>query len=310
MSDSNLSAPYKGSSTTDQVLLTRAGETCEYESRSCLLDLSVGLVEDLHVARVSREKGAESFCSDFQICLPYRGLFVWHVADEDVVGDTNQVVFVRGGESYCMSGPIPEGYAEMIITPDLDVLSEIAHVKGQALTDHPLFKRRFRRASPLFQRFRTSFLHWVWGTSDIDALEAEELVLFLLRSALQDEARQYKSRGATTARLIRQTKQLLESELSNPLRLVDVARIVGASPAYLTDLFRQVEGVSLHRYLTRLRLARALVELPHTDDLTALALDLGFSSHSHFSFAFRKAFGSSPSHFRENTRRAVMPTSM
>ena len=85
-----------------------------------------------------------------------------------------------------------------------------------------------------------------------------------------------------------------------PLLVPQVA--AGASPAYLTDLFTRVEGISLHQYLTQLRLAHALVELPHTDDLTALALDLGFSSHSHFSYAFRRGFGCTPSQFRESTR--------
>jgi AraC-like DNA-binding protein len=46
-----------------------------------------------------------------------------------------------------------------------------------------------------------------------------------------------------------------------------------------------------------LGLARALAELPHADDLTALALDLGFSSHSHFSAVFRRTFGLTPSRF-------------
>jgi AraC-like DNA-binding protein len=49
-----------------------------------------------------------------------------------------------------------------------------------------------------------------------------------------------------------------------------------------------------HQYLKQLRLARALVELPHAGDLTALSFDLGFSSHSHFSYAFRRAFGCHP----------------
>ena len=51
-----------------------------------------------------------------------------------------------------------------------------------------------------------------------------------------------------------------------------------------------------------LRLGRALVELPNATDLTTLAFDLGFSSHSHFAAAFRRAFGCTPSHFRESTR--------
>ena len=47
----------------------------------------------------------------------------------------------------------------------------------------------------------------------------------------------------------------------------------------------------LYRYQLRLRLARALDLLGRYDDLTRLSLDLGFSSHSHFSSAFRQVYG-------------------
>jgi len=50
-----------------------------------------------------------------------------------------------------------------------------------------------------------------------------------------------------------------------------------------------------------------LAELPYTDDLTMLALDTGFSSHSHFTAAFRRAFGCTPSQFRMSTRSGVRP---
>ncbi len=63
----------------------------------------------------------------------------------------------------------------------------------------------------------------------------------------------------------------------------------------------------LHRYLTQLRLSRALSELPHADDLTELALELGFSSHSHFSARFRQAFGLTPSEFRRGCRLRAPP---
>jgi AraC-like DNA-binding protein len=276
---------------------------CEFESRTRLLTLSIACVEDLRRSGVRSGKGPEGFCSDFQICLPYRGIFVWHVGGDDVVGDANQVVACRPGESFRMSGPLRDGYAEMIITPDLEVLSELANVHGQPLGDHRLFTRRAWLAGPRLQHLRTRFLHWACGSSPVDALEAAELVLGLLRSALDDGEGRRQPHAPSTARLIRRTKECLEGRLSDPVRLVDVARDVGASPAYLTDLFRRVEGVSLHRYLTHLRLARALVDLPHAADLTALALNLGFSSHSHFSSVFRRAFGSTPSQFRESTRR-------
>jgi AraC-like DNA-binding protein len=288
--------------------ICRSDGMCEFESRTRLLTLSIACVEDLRRSGLRGGKGPEGFSSDFQICLPYRGIFIWHVGSDDVVGDANQVVACRPGESFRMSGPIPDGYAEMIITPDLDVLSELANANGQALVDHRLFTRRSWRAGPRLQDLRTRVLHRACGWSQVDTLDVEELVLSLLRSALDEGERRHHTTGASTARLIRRTKEFLEGELSNPVRLVDVARQVGTSPAYLTDLFRRVEGVSLHKYLMQLRLARALVELPSASDLTALALSLGFSSHSHFSFSFRRAFGSTPSQFRETARRAAVPT--
>jgi AraC-like DNA-binding protein len=120
-------------------------------------------------------------------------------------------------------------------------------------------------------------------------------------SAHWSSGRRYSPRQSTK-RLVRCAKALVEAHLSAPLRLPDIARALGVSPAYLTNVFRRVEGVPLHRYVIQLRLARALAELPHADDLTMLALDLGFSSHSHFTWAFRRAFGCTPSEFRQKGR--------
>ena len=85
--------------------------------------------------------------------------------------------------------------------------------------------------------------------------------------------------------------------------LAEIAAEVRCSPVYLTQVFQQVEGLPLYRYQLRLRLARALDLLAHYDDLTTLSLDLGFSSHSHFSAAFREAYGRSPSEFRQSALR-------
>jgi AraC-like DNA-binding protein len=65
-------------------------------------------------------------------------------------------------------------------------------------------------------------------------------------------------------------------------------------------VFQQVEGMPLYRYQLRLRLARALDLLGQYDDLTSLSLHLGFSSHSHFTSAFRRAYGRTPAEFQRS----------
>jgi AraC family transcriptional regulator len=273
--------------------------------RTPLLDSTIALVENLRSSGVPQRKPSEDFSPDFQVCLPYRGLFVWHVGGNDVVADANQVLFVSGGEAFYLSEPLPSGYAELIVTPDPELLAEIANVSETLLPSHPLFRRRSRRADLRLQSLRARFLHWAI-IGDWDDVAAEELVVAVLRSALQVDISNYEP-GGTTRRLIARTKEFLEAHLSTPLRLGDVARAVGASPAYLTDVFRRVEGIPVHRYVIQLRLAGALVELPHANDLTTLAFELGFSSHSHFAAAFRRAFGCTPSQFRESTRNPRRP---
>jgi AraC-like DNA-binding protein len=94
----------------------------------------------------------------------------------------------------------------------------------------------------------------------------------------------------------------LSSDLARRWTLADIATKVGVSPVYLTQAFQQVEGLPLYRFQLRLRLARALDLLARYDDLSTLSMDLGFSSHSHFTAAFRQTYGRTPAAFQRSIR--------
>jgi AraC family transcriptional regulator len=269
-------------------------------TRTRLLDSSIGLVEDVRCPGVCVMKSPVEFSPSFQVCLPYCGLFVWHVGDDEVVVDPNQVLFVSGGESFHLSQPRCREYAELIITPDPEILAELANFNEARLSLHPLFRRRSRRSDVRLQLLRARFLQTVM-CGDFDRLAAEESLIGLLRLALKADTDGWEASRPTRC-LIARAKEFLEASLAEPIRLADVARAVGASPAYLTNVFSRAEGVPLHRYLTQLRLGRSLTELPDAHDITTLALNLGFSSHSHFTAAFRRAFACTPSQFRRAAR--------
>jgi methylphosphotriester-DNA--protein-cysteine methyltransferase len=48
-------------------------------------------------------------------------------------------------------------------------------------------------------------------------------------------------------------------DLARRWTLADIAKEVGGSPVYLTQVFQQVDGLPLYRYQMGLRLARALI---------------------------------------------------
>ena len=275
-------------------------------SRTRLFESATGLVERVECRSPQRSVTAEDFSPDFQVAFPYRGGFVWHVGPDAVMSDPNQVLFVKGGEPFRIGGPRPDGFGEVIITPAQAILRDLSEAAGFDLERHPLFAARSRRATPDLQRRCAQFLHRVADPDGSHDLGSDEALISLLREALRLEPPSTPA-SPKTRRLIRRAKAFLDAHFTDRLQLSDVADAVGASPVYLTDVFRRFEGISLQRYVTQLRLARALMELPHSTEITHLALDLGFSSHSHFTLAFRRAFGCTPSEFRRKTRRRVEP---
>ena len=145
----------------------------------------------------------------------------------------------------------------------------------------------------------------------IDPLFVEESAVRLLAHTVAGAARAWGLAGATPEPrhkdLAEQAKGLLAGELGEPLTLEELARRAGASVFHLCRTFRRHTGSTLHGYRTQMRLRTALERAadPGTD-LTDLALDLGYSSHSHFTAAFRKAFGVTPSTFRRKATGQVV----
>jgi AraC family transcriptional regulator len=78
-----------------------------------------------------------------------------------------------------------------------------------------------------------------------------------------------------------------------------LARIANLSAFHLCHVFRQMAGTSIYDYVLHERLARTLdAVLESGDDLTSIALDAGFASHSHFTARFRSFFGCTPAALR------------
>jgi AraC family transcriptional regulator len=91
---------------------------------------------------------------------------------------------------------------------------------------------------------------------------------------------------------------VLARRFRDKLSLTELARAVFSAPFHLARIFHRETGVSLHQQQNRLRLRHALEHLADgKPDPTMLALDLGFSSHAHFTHTFRNEFGYAPSEF-------------
>lgn len=98
---------------------------------------------------------------------------------------------------------------------------------------------------------------------------------------------------------LQEIRALVLGTVPGAVRLMDIAEHVGVSDAHLSRWFHAHAGIPLHRYVLRVRLRHSLERLAAGEDLSRLALASGFSSHSHFSAAFQREFGVTPSAFRQ-----------
>jgi AraC-like DNA-binding protein len=234
-----------------------------------------------------------------QLVFPYRGLFVCHVTGVDVVAEANQVLFFNKGKKYSFSHPVDGGAASLSLSIKDDFLRELIPKALLPDDDTMMFGGLHRRIDPRAQALVALLRHSL-NRHIIEVLEAETLALTLIRRALGERTSHVTKTSYGRQKLVDRTKLILASDLARRWTLAEIAAEVGVSPVYLTQVFRQVEEVPLYRYQLRLRLARALDLLGQADDLMKLGLDLGFSSHSHFSAAFRWAYGRSPAEFQRS----------
>jgi AraC family transcriptional regulator len=258
-------------------------------------------VWDLVCQGACRHKSAEECVAVTRLVFPYRGVYVRHVGRTEAVAEANQVVLFNEDEPYRVSHPVEGGDASLSIGVSASTLFELAPANYLHTRDRAAFNRSRLRIDTRAQAL-TALLRHRLNRGVMETLEAETLTLALLRRALGDRTSHVAAGTAGRQNLVDRAKLVLSSDLGRRWTLAEIAADVGVSPVYLTQVFQQVEGLPLYRYQLQLRLARALDLLGDYGDLTRLALDLGFSSHSHFSAAFKRAYGQTPLGFQRSSR--------
>ncbi|MDP3854289.1 AraC family transcriptional regulator [Phenylobacterium sp.] len=241
----------------------------------------------------------EVLSAERQILIPIASTFYFKVGRREAICDPNQVLMIPPGLVSRDRRLADDHVRAIIITLADDHLEELVHPGGEGLAR---FGDLTIPASHTVQRLAAALVR---GEGE-DGLTIEDAALRLLRAALGAPVARTETVGPRPLRLVAAVKEML-AQATEPLSLTRIGRTLGVSPVYLAEIFHRAEGTPIGRYQRRLRLTRALALLPETDDIAGLALDLGFSSHSHFTAAFRAAHGVTPSAYRGAPRRRTRP---
>ena len=228
------------------------------------------------------------------IVLPLSGVFSKHDAPgRHVVGTPSHAVFFAADTPYRIG--FPGGIGDRAITLRFGEALAPEHLDRaatRALASHGLLPAKAMMLRNL-----------LWARlerAEADEFEAEALGLDLLDMSLKSvrtrrlrpsiARRRPGGRAPWNAsrRRSRWRPRANGTSQSSPT-------IANLSPFHLCHVFRETVGTSIYDYVLHERLAHTLdAVLDCGDDLTTIALDAGFASHSHFTARFRSFFGCTP----------------
>jgi AraC-like DNA-binding protein len=257
----------------------------------CVSTLYLGRLGRFQLVHCSGREGVPRIAGStrgYHILVPLAGAFVWNRdVGTPVFANSNSIVHVGSNDSYTVSHPVGEELSAAF-WPRSAIIDELVGAIGDRMpVSAPCSGDTQLELRKLISALRTG----------ADDLEFEELAIAWLKK-IHAPIDRNRTVSAKSMQAVGRAKEYLHARFEEKLSLSQIADAVGVSPVYLTQLFTASEGVPLYRYHLALRLNAALDRLPRCDDITGLALDLGFSSHSHFSSEFGRRFGLTPSDHR------------
>lgn len=114
-----------------------------------------------------------------------------------------------------------------------------------------------------------------------------------------DHNRRFEEQNSEVTAKIQKAKVLMLESLYEPVSLEEIASLAGMSYSSFRQHFKDYSGSGPATYMRNLRLERAMELLTQTSlTVKEIAYTLNFRSPEYFSLQFKKAFGRSPSDYR------------
>lgn len=234
----------------------------------------------------------------FSVSFPTTGTYVRHVGNDRVVANPATAVFFNSGEIHRVSHPSGTG--------DINIFAVLSDDLAEPFLS-PQTSRFPMMATPLPARSHLTvrILEHRATNGMAGALEVEETIIGLIRQLLRSDPSSPQGTHRSTA-LAADAAEYLGVHYSEDASLRNVANAVGSSPHHLSRVFKSSIGLTLSEYRTQLRIRAAIEQLAQgAEDLTSVAIGVGFYDHSHLTRTMKRHLATTPSRIREQLRPAA-----
>ncbi len=255
-------------------------------------------VEDWQCHGENTAPGREETAGAYQIVVTRRGAYLRHSGRDQVLADPGTVVFYEPHRGYRVSHPAGDSDSCTVFEiPAHGIRELLASFDGKAgdpeLPLFPVSHVRIDSGALLLSHAILRAAH-----AGGDGLAVEETALGFVGKVL---ARAYRAGapsevGVGARECAERIREVMVTRFRERLTLDVIAGAVQSSPFRVCRLFRAATGTTIHRHLLRVRLHHAADRIFQSrDQLSRIAYESGFTSHSHFTGAFGREFGVTPS---------------
>ena len=216
------------------------------------------------------------------------GDFVERVANSERRYGGGYVTFAPAGVTHSQRfGAL--GARQIIVRPQAAWLAYLCECRVN-LADSPYVR------APVFLQLGQKLLDELNHDDDFSPVASEGVMLEIVAAFGRADR---LAAGSSPPPWLARTRDFLHAHAADSPSMKEIAHAAGRHEIHLAREFRRHFGMSVGSYLRKLRTERAAHLLQHTrSNITDVALDCGFASHSHLCRVFKAHFGISPSRYR------------
>ncbi len=239
------------------------------------------------------------------VVFPREPVEIRQVKREPVIANSNVVVLYNKDQEYERRQVSPWGDRCEFLNIKPELLRDLIRPYRESIDDRveqpfefPSFVSssklvlKQRQLVDLADNFRNDGDVLAWESSAIDLLADS------IGEAFKSTKLKRQSLSGEQQDLVINAQDYLSVHFQKHFSLETMAAAIDSSPYHLCRTFKKFTGMTVHAYLTHIRMRTALEWVREIDNLTRIALDLGYSSHSHFSAVFKRCFGLTPRQWR------------
>ncbi len=223
----------------------------------------------------------------FEIEIPLEKSGIVHIDDDDIALTPDIIICAKPGQVRSSNLPFKCFYIQFSLAEG-ELYSKLSSLPNSI---KPLNSEKYYTYFRSINKYITSNDKY----SDVIIFNVFFEFLHTLLSDANKRPRKSTKIDNHNHEVVQIAKNYITDNLSFELSLEKIATQVKYSPAHFHQIFKNITGTTLHKYIENLRIEKAIALLTETDyNLSQIASLCGFSSQSYFNYAFKRKTNTTP----------------